>query len=83
MPANSIVQAIVHELGNPIVSTSIKDEDEVIEYTTDPELIFEKWGHLVDVVVDGGYGDNVPSTVIDLTGDEPILVRAGKGSLEI
>ena len=83
VPANSIVQAIVHELGNPIVSTSIKDEDEVIEYTTDPELIFEKWGHLVDVVVDGGYGDNVPSTVIDLTGDEPILVRAGKGSLEI
>ena len=83
VPANNIVQAIVRELGNPIVSTSIKDEDEVIEYTTDPELIFEKWGHLVDVLVDGGYGDNIPSTVIDLTGDEPILVRAGKGSLEI
>jgi len=83
VPDNSIVQAIVHELGNPIISTSIRDEDEVIEYTTDPELIYEKWNKLVDIVIDGGYGDNVPSTVIDLTGDEPILVREGKGSLEI
>ena len=83
VPDNSIAQAIVHELGNPIISTSIRDEDEVIEYTTDPELIFGKWGKLVDIVIDGGYGDNVPSTVIDLTGDEPILVRKGKGSLEI
>jgi tRNA threonylcarbamoyl adenosine modification protein (Sua5/YciO/YrdC/YwlC family) len=83
VPANSIVQAIVAELGNPIISTSIYDEDEVIEYTTDPELIYEKWQHLVDVVVDGGYGDNIPSTVIDLTGEEPILIRQGKGSLEI
>lgn len=83
VPNNSIVQAIVHELGNPIISTSIYDEDEVIEYTTDPELIYEKWEHLVDVVVDGGYGDNVASTIIDLTGDEPIVVREGKGSLEI
>jgi tRNA threonylcarbamoyl adenosine modification protein (Sua5/YciO/YrdC/YwlC family) len=83
VPDNSIVQAIVRELGNPIISTSIRDEDEVIEYTTDPELIYEKWGHSVDVVIDGGYGDNIPSTVIDLTGDEPVLVRQGKGSLEI
>ncbi len=83
VPDNSIVQAIVAELGNPIVSTSIKDEDEVIEYTTDPELIFEKWGKFVDVIIDGGYGGNIPSTVIDLTGDEPVLIRAGKGSLEI
>ncbi|MFT4668981.1 MAG: tRNA threonylcarbamoyl adenosine modification protein (Sua5/YciO/YrdC/YwlC family) [Ulvibacter sp.] len=83
VPANSIVQAIVHELGNPIISTSIYDEDEVIEYTTDPELIYEKWDHLVDVVIDGGYGDNIPSTVIDLTGEEPVLLREGKGSLEI
>lgn len=79
VPDNQIVQAIVRELGNPIVSTSIKDEDEVIEYTTDPELILEKWGHLVDVIVDGGYGGNIPSTVVDLTGDEPIVVREGKG----
>lgn len=80
MPDNAIVKALVTALGNPIVSTSIKDEDQVIEYTTDPELIFEKWEHLVDVVIDGGYGDNIPSTVIDLTGDTPILVRQGKGS---
>ncbi|MAO08245.1 MAG: threonylcarbamoyl-AMP synthase [Alteromonas sp.] len=83
VPDNNITRAIVRALGNPIVSTSIKDEDEVIEYTTDPELIYEKWDNLVDLVIDGGYGDNVPSTVIDITGDEPILIREGKGSLEI
>jgi tRNA threonylcarbamoyl adenosine modification protein (Sua5/YciO/YrdC/YwlC family) len=83
VPNNAITKALVHELGRPIISTSIKDEDEVIEYTTDPELIFEKWKNLVDVVVDGGYGDNIPSTVIDLTGDEPVLIREGKGSLDI
>ncbi len=83
VPDNAITRAIVRELGNPIVSTSIYDEDEVIEYTTDPELIFEKWQNRVDVVVDDGYGGNVPSTVIDLTGDEPILIREGKGSPEL
>ena len=83
VPDNAIVQAIVHELGNPIVSTSIKDEDELIEYTTDPELIYEKWKHLVDVVIDGGYGGNVASTVIDLTGSDPVLIREGKGSLAL
>ncbi|MCH8533947.1 MAG: threonylcarbamoyl-AMP synthase [Flavobacteriaceae bacterium] len=83
VPDNSIAQAIVAELGNPIISTSIKDEDEVIEYTTDPELIKEKWDKLVDVVVDGGFGGNIASTIIDLTGDEPVLIREGKGSTEI
>ncbi|MFT4642493.1 MAG: tRNA threonylcarbamoyl adenosine modification protein (Sua5/YciO/YrdC/YwlC family) [Candidatus Azotimanducaceae bacterium] len=83
VPDNNIVQAIVRELGNPIVSTSIYDEDELIEYTTDPELIFEKWRNIVDIVIDGGYGDNQPSTVIDLTDDEPIVIREGKGSLDI
>ena len=83
VPDNSIAQALVRELGNPIVSTSIRDDDDVLEYTTDPELIFEKWQSLVDVVVDGGYGDNVGSTVIDLSGDEPKIVREGKGSLGI
>ncbi|WP_298348360.1 L-threonylcarbamoyladenylate synthase [uncultured Dokdonia sp.] len=83
VPDNEITRAIVRALGNPIVSTSIYDEDEVIEYTTDPELIFEKWQNRVDVIVDGGYGGNVPSTVIDLTGDEPILIREGKGSPEL
>ncbi len=83
IPNNSITRAIVQELGNPIISTSIKDEDEVIEYTTDPELILEKWDNLVDIVIDGGYGGNIPSTVIDLTGDEPVVIREGKGSLEL
>jgi tRNA threonylcarbamoyl adenosine modification protein (Sua5/YciO/YrdC/YwlC family) len=83
VPDNNIALEIVRQLGNPIVSTSIHDEDEIIEYTTDPELIFEKWQHLVDVVIDGGYGDNEPSTIIDLSEGEPIVIREGKGSLDI
>ena len=83
IPDNSIAQTLVSELGRPIVSTSIRDEDDVLEYTTDPELIYEKWQNLVDVVVDGGYGGNVASTVIDLSGDEPEVVREGKGELGI
>ena len=83
IPDHPVVQAIVSALGNPIVSTSIKDEDDLIEYTTDPELIFEKWKNKVDIVVNGGYGGNIPSTVIDLTGEVPELIREGKGSLEI
>jgi tRNA threonylcarbamoyl adenosine modification protein (Sua5/YciO/YrdC/YwlC family) len=83
VPANNIALQIVQLLGNPIVSTSIHDEDEVIEYSTDPELIFEKWENIVDLVIDGGYGDNVASTIIDLTGDEPEVIREGKGSLDI
>ena len=82
IPDNNIIRTLVAELGNPIVSTSIRDEDDVLEYTTDPELIFEKWQGLVDVVIDGGYGDNEPSTVIDLT-EEPVVIREGKGSLDI
>tara|TARA_R110001606_G_scaffold51180_7_gene127681 strand:+ start:112 stop:732 length:621 start_codon:yes stop_codon:yes gene_type:complete len=83
VPDNSIAKTLVEALGNPIVSTSIHDEDELLEYTTDPELIYEKWKNLVDVVIDGGYGDNRASTVIDLSEDEPIVVREGKGSLDI
>lgn len=83
IPDNNIAQALVVELGNPIVSTSIHDEDELLEYTTDPELIYEKWRDLVDVVIDGGYGDNVASTVIDLSKDEVEVLREGKGSLDI
>ena len=83
VPDNNIALQIVEMLGNPIVSTSIRDEDEVIEYSTDPELIFEKWQNKVDLVIDGGYGDNVASTIIDLTGYEPEVVREGKGSLDI
>ena len=83
VPDNNIARMIVEKLGNPIVSTSIHDEDDVIEYTTDPELIFEKWQNIVDLVVDGGYGDNTASTVIDLSGTEPVIIREGKGSLDI
>lgn len=83
VPDNTIAQALVSELGNPIVSTSIRDDDDVLEYTTDPELIFEKWQNLVDVVIDGGYGDNVASTVIDLSVNPPEIVREGKGDLDI
>ena len=82
VPDNNIARAIVAEVGNPIVSTSIHDEDEVLEYTTDPELIYEKWDNLVDIVIDGGYGDNEASTVIDLTDGVEVL-REGKGSLDI
>ena len=83
VPDNNIARTIVEQLGNPIISTSIHDEDEVIEYTTDPELIFEKWQHIVDLVIDGGYGDNHASTVIDLTQSEPEIIREGKGSLDV
>lgn len=79
IPDNSIIRTIVKELGNPIVSTSIYDEDDVIEYTTDPELIYEKWGDKVDLVIDGGYGGNVASTIVDLSDDEITIVREGKG----
>ena len=83
VPDNAIALEIVNQLGNPIISTSIRDEDYVVEYTTDPELILEKWDSLVDLVIDAGYGGNEASTVIDLSQDDPIIVREGKGSLEI
>ena len=83
IPDNTIARAIVKALGNPIISTSIYDEDDVLEYTTDPELIFEKWKHLVDGVIDGGFGDNYASTIIDLTAQEPVVIRKGKGPLDI
>lgn len=83
VPDNNIALDIVRMLGNPIVSTSIHDDDEVLEYSTDPELIFEKWQHLVDLVIDGGYGDNVGSTIIDLSGYEPVVIREGKGDPDI
>jgi tRNA threonylcarbamoyl adenosine modification protein (Sua5/YciO/YrdC/YwlC family) len=81
VPDNNIIREIVRELGNPVMSTSVRDEDEIIEYTTDPELIEEKFGDLIDLVIDGGYGDNIPSTVVDCTGEIPEIVRQGKGEL--
>ena len=83
IPDNNIALEIVRMLGNPIVSTSIHDDDEVLEYSTDPELIFEKWQNKVEMVIDGGYGDNVGSTIIDLSGYEPVVVREGKGDPDI
>ena len=81
IPDNNIIQEIIRQLGNPITSSSINDEDEIIEYTTDPELIYEKYQNLVDIVIDGGSGGNDPSTIIDCTGDEAVVVREGKGTL--
>lgn len=81
IPDNNIICEIVRELGNPIVSTSIHDEDEVLEYSIEPELIHEKYMELTDLVVDGGTGAIVPSTVVDFTGEEPLIIRQGKGIL--
>lgn len=81
IPDNQIIKHLVEMLGNPILSTSVKDDDDEIEYTTDPELIHEKWGDTADVVIDGGFGGIEPSTVVDCTGDEPEIVRQGKGVL--
>ncbi|MFZ4398614.1 MAG: L-threonylcarbamoyladenylate synthase [Bacteroidales bacterium] len=82
IPDNQITRVIVQELGHPIMSTSIYDEDELIEYTTDPELIYEKYGNIVDIIIDGGYGDNEPSTVISCINDEFSILRQGKGIIE-
>ncbi|MFC2106884.1 L-threonylcarbamoyladenylate synthase [Bacteroidota bacterium] len=81
VPDNNIPLDIVRILGNPIMSTSVRDEDEVLEYTTDPELIYEKYSHLVDIVIDGGFGGNIPSTIIDCTFGIPEVIREGKGEI--
>lgn len=79
VPDNAIAQTLIQELGIPLVVSTIHHEDEIIEYMTDPEEIHEKFEHLVDLVVDGGAGGNIPSTIIDCSGDEPIVTREGKG----
>ncbi|WP_374329502.1 L-threonylcarbamoyladenylate synthase [Soonwooa sp.] len=81
VPDHSIPQLIVQKLGHPIASTSIRDDDEILEYSTDPELIAEKYDNLVDIVIDSGYGDNVASTIVDLTSGEPEIIRQGKGEI--
>ena len=83
IPDHNIPLEIVRELGNPILTTSIHDLDKVIEYTTDPELIYENFKNLVDIVIDGGFGNNIPSTIVDCTGKEPVIVRQGLGIFEI
>lgn len=81
VPDNTIVMAIVEELGHPLLTTSVRDDDDVIEYMTDPELIYEKYEQLVDAVIDGGYGQNVASTVVDCTGGTIDIIRQGLGEL--
>jgi tRNA threonylcarbamoyl adenosine modification protein (Sua5/YciO/YrdC/YwlC family) len=83
VPDNNIPRDIVNMLGNPIVTTSVKDDDEVIEYTTDPELIYERYSKLVDIVIDGGYGNNEPSTVVDCEDDQPEIIRQGIGKIDL
>lgn len=83
IPDNNIPREIVYALGNPIIATSVHDEDEIIEYTTDPEFIAEKFANQVDLVIDGGMGDNAASTVVDLTGDIPEIIRQGKGDINM
>lgn len=82
VPDNTIIREIVAQLGNPILSTSIKDKDDEIEYTTNPELIHEKWSDIADLVIDGGIGGIEASTVVDCTSDDPIIIRQGKGELK-
>jgi tRNA threonylcarbamoyl adenosine modification protein (Sua5/YciO/YrdC/YwlC family) len=81
IPNNSIILEIVKEFGSPLLTTSVHDEDEILEYTTDPELIHENFNEIVDLVIDGGYGQNMASTIVDCTGDEPEIVRQGIGVL--
>ena len=82
IPDNSITRGLISMLGNPMMSTSVHDDDEVLEYTTDPELIYEKYRDAVDIVIDGGYGGNEASTVIDCTEEVPLVIRKGKGDID-
>jgi len=81
IPDNNICKAIIEELGNPLVSSSLIQYDDIIEYHTDPELIYEKYSEKIDLIIDGGYGDNTPSTIVDLVSDEYQIIRQGKGEL--
>ena len=82
VPENNIARGIVNALGAPILSASIKIDDSVLEYITDPQEIYELYDGVVDMVIDGGPGGAIASTIIDYTGDEPTLIREGKGEFE-
>ncbi|MCO5248021.1 MAG: L-threonylcarbamoyladenylate synthase [Chitinophagales bacterium] len=82
IPDNNIPRAIVEELGNPIITTSIHHDDDIIDYITDPYIINEQFGNMVDIVIDGGLGGIIPSTIIDCTENEPYIVREGKGEID-
>ncbi len=81
VPNNGIIRNIVNLLGHPVINTSVKDDDLIVEYTTDPELIYQKYKHKVDIVIDGGSGGNVPSTIVDCTDDDFEIVREGLGDI--
>lgn len=83
VPDHNIPRTILQQLGHPIITTSIRDDDEIIEYSTDPELIYEKFQNQVDIVIDGGYGNNIPSTIIDFTSGEPVVLREGLGDASL
>lgn len=83
IPDNNIPREIVKELGNPIVTTSVKDDDMIIEYSTDPELIYEYFNNKVDIVIAGGYGDVTPSTIVKCTNNTPEIIREGKGDISL
>ena len=82
IPDNKVAQAILEEIGMPLVVSSVHDEDQILEYTTDPELIKEKHGHHVDAVIHGGFGELYASTVIDCTSGIPEVIRKGRGDIE-
>lgn len=82
VPDNTICSEIVKQLGNPIMSTSVHDDDDIVAYTTDPELIYEKYKNIVDIVIAGGFGNNEASTVVDCTNDDFEILRQGLGVLE-
>ena len=82
IPDNNIVLELVRELGKPLITTSIHDPDELVEYITDPGLIYEKYEGFADAVIDGGYGKNEASTIVDCTGEEIQILRQGLGILE-
>jgi tRNA threonylcarbamoyl adenosine modification protein (Sua5/YciO/YrdC/YwlC family) len=82
IPDHAIPRAIVAALGNPLITSSIKDDDKIKAYTTDPEEMYEDFKHQVDIVIDGGAGNNIPSTVIDCTGPEPVIIRHAAGEIE-
>jgi tRNA threonylcarbamoyl adenosine modification protein (Sua5/YciO/YrdC/YwlC family) len=82
IPENPIPLHLIERLEAPLITASVKDDDDVIEYTTDPELIDEKYGALVDLVLDGGFGNNEASTVVDCTGEEVEIIRQGLGELQ-
>ena len=82
VPDNNIIREIVRKLGHPILTTSLKEDDEILEYSTDPEAIHDEYKDLVDLVIDGGYGGIIPSTILDCTGADPVLIREGLGAID-